>query len=91
MDPPPPQQQQGGVAPAVGGAYSSKATPICGPLLRLLASMISTLASGPLREDTALLSPLLDVIRYVHSSIHTYCHQFACLIYMYTAVLLFTV
>ena len=69
LPPKDPQQsaQQGSVGAAVvGGAYGSKATPICGPLLRLLASMISTLASGPLREDSSLLSPLLDVIRYIH-------------------------
>ena len=68
----PSSQQQVGVATTtgavvVGGAYGSKATPICGPLLRLLASMISTLASGPLREDSTLLSPLMDVIRYIYS------------------------
>ena len=59
-------------AAVMGGAYGSKTTPICGPLLRLLASMISTLASGPLREDSALLSPLMDVIRYLYMCMYMY-------------------
>ena len=64
-DPPPPLQPQQVGGAVVGGAYGSKSTSICGQVLRLLASMISTLASGPLRKDAALLSPLLDVIRYL--------------------------
>ena len=71
-------QQQGGVVAAsvavVGGVYGSKTTPICGPLLRLLASMISTLASGPLREDSTLLSPLMDVIRYLYMYMYVHVH-----------------
>lgn len=59
---PPKEVVQGGVA-AVGGVFESKATPLCGPFLSLLASMVSTLAFGPLREDTTLLPPLTDVIR----------------------------
>ena len=59
---PPKEPPQGGGA-TVGGAYGSNATPLCGPLLSVLASMISTLAFGPLREDSSLLPALLDVIR----------------------------
>lgn len=59
---PPKEPPQGG-GTQVGGAFGSKVTPLCGPLLSVLASMISTLAFGPLREDPTLLPALTDVIR----------------------------
>ena len=69
---PPKEPLQGGGALVGGTCASSKSTPLCGPLLSLLASMISTLTSGPLREDSTLLSPLLDVIGWALYSIFTH-------------------
>ena len=68
----PPKEPPQGVGAVMGGTFTpSKATPLCGPLLSLLASMISTLTSGPLREDSTLLPHLLDIIGWVlHSTLH---------------------
>lgn len=47
-------------------------TSLCGPLLRLLASMISTLASVSVyEEDTVLVQQVTDTIRYVYDTMAT--------------------
>ena len=71
----------------VGGAIGSNPTPLCGPLLTVLAHMISTLTSGPLREDPTLTTPLLDVIRWALCDIHLYIlvcsnQSYACTLYI---------
>lgn len=47
---------------AGGQGESDSSTPLCGPLLRLLASMISVLAGGG--EDAVLVLQTTDAIRY---------------------------